>query len=131
MGYALFGHEIGDGYSVFEAGLGTYFKDDLDCVGRAALLFQRDRVASKLVYFLCEGRRVARAGYTVRQHGKDIGKVCSGAYSPGLERAIGNAMVDASAFDAAAPFSLITERGAEIAAAVSTVPFISNTSLMS
>ena len=130
MGYALYGHEIGNGQTVFEAGLGQFVKPEIDCFGAAALRAQKDTTTKRLIYFVCEGKRVARAGYDVMQNGTKIGAVCSGAYSPGREKAIGNAFVESASIDMTAPLSLVNERGAVIIAAIAASALIADTSLL-
>jgi len=131
MGYALFGHEIGNGPTVFEAGLGVFVKSEIDCTGATALRAQKDAVTKRLIYFVCEGKRVARSGYDVIQNGRKVGAVCSGAYSPGKVLAIGNAFVDIDGFDAHTSLTLVNERGASISAEIHRCPLITGTSLLS
>jgi len=98
-GMPLYGHELDETTTPFEAGLGRVVKLDkkgadgepLPFVGRAALAARaQSEPARVLVGLRGEGRRPARAGYDVVQRGLDgavgavVGHVTSGAPSPTL-----------------------------------------------
>jgi aminomethyltransferase len=87
----LYGHDIDETTTPFEAGLGWLTcLDKGEFVGRNALLAVRDRgPARKLVGFAMEGRPVARDGYPVFVEGAARGQVTSGAPSISLGRNIG------------------------------------------
>lgn len=98
-GMPLYGHELDETTTPYEAGLGRVVKLDktgadgepLPFVGRDALAARaRSAPARVLVGLRGEGRRPARAGYDVVQRGLDgavgavVGHVTSGAPSPTL-----------------------------------------------
>lgn len=92
MGFCLYGNDIDDTTSPLEAGLGWITKIQKgDFVGRDWL---QDQKASGLKRKLCaiqlEDRRVPRHGYAMTdEHGKEIGVVTSGTFSPSLNLSIG------------------------------------------
>lgn len=92
---ALYGHEIDDTTTPWEAGLDWTIKLDAgDFVGRAALVEQREHgVARRLIGFEIEGRGIARQGHGVVVNGETVGAVTSGTWSPTFEKAIGMAYV--------------------------------------
>jgi aminomethyltransferase len=92
MGYALYGQEIDDTVTPFEAGLQWIVKLDKGApfIGREALLRQKERgLTRKLVGFRLHGRGIARPGYPVWLAGNRLDRVRSGGQSPSLGVAIG------------------------------------------
>jgi len=93
MGYPLFGNDIDDETTPFEAGTGWTVKMKKgDFVGRAALEKQRAAgITRKLVGFKLLERGFPRHGYPVFVNGERFGEVRSGIVSPSLNEAIGTA----------------------------------------
>jgi aminomethyltransferase len=91
----LYGHEIDDSTTVWEAGLGWMCKlDKGDFLGREALLAQKRAGWKRIIVgFEMEGRLIARDGYPVFIGGEPDGKVTSGSPSPTLKKNIGMAFV--------------------------------------
>jgi aminomethyltransferase len=99
MGYALYGQEIDETVTPYEAGLGWIVKLDKGAPfsGRAPLEAQKARgLTRKLVGFRLEGRGIARPGYPVYYGGKEVDRVRSGGQSPSLGRAIGTTFLPAA-----------------------------------
>jgi aminomethyltransferase len=121
---ALYGHEIDETTTPFEAGLGWVVKlDKGDFLGRAALAAQQERgLARKLVGFEVQGRGIARQGHTVVSDGQTVGTVTSGTWSPTFEKALGMAYVPV---ELAAPGTALAldVRGKSVPAVVVEVPF--------
>ena len=95
-GYCLYGHELDDETTPYEAGLGWVVKPDAaDFVGRDALVQQKaDGVPRRLVGLKVEGRGIPRAGYAVVDgDGAEIGVVTSGSQSPVLSQGVALAFV--------------------------------------
>lgn len=95
-GLRLYGMDMDDNTTPFEAGLSRFVKlDKGDFIGKDALLTQKEKkdVKKKLVGFKMSDRAVARCGYTVYQNDNQIGKVTSGAPSPSLKCNIGFASI--------------------------------------
>ena len=98
-GMPLYGHELDRSHTPVDAGLGvmaaTKSKDAF--VGRDAIVAaKKNGAARKLVGLKGDGRRAARAGYTVlTSEDKEVGEVTSGALSPTLGYPVAMAYVDA------------------------------------
>ena len=89
MGYPLYGQEMDENRTPFEAGLDPYVKPEKDFIGRDALLRQRaDGIFQSLVGLLLEGRQSARHGFPILQDGVPCGEVTSGSFGPSLGRAV-------------------------------------------
>lgn len=99
-GLPLYGHEIDDNITPLEAGLGWTVKltKPADFMGKAALAEQKAKgVPRRLLHFILEDRRIARAGTEVYCAGQAVGQVVSGSQSPVLGKPIGSALVNAGA----------------------------------
>jgi aminomethyltransferase len=94
-GMALYGHEIDDSTTPWEAGLQWTVKLDAGSFhGREALLAQKEAgIDRKLVGFEIVDRGIARQGHTVWIDGDEVGAVTSGTFCPTLEKAVGMAYV--------------------------------------
>lgn len=91
MGYCLYGNDIDDTTSPFEAGLGWITKFTKDFVNCEALEDEKRRtVERKLVGFELDKKGIPRQGYDIVDgQGKKIGEVTSGTMSPSLGKGIG------------------------------------------
>jgi aminomethyltransferase len=121
---ALYGHEIDETTTPFDAGLGWVVKlDKGDFLGRGALASQQERgLDRKLVGFEVQGRGIARQGHTVVSGGQVVGTVTSGTWSPTFEKALGMAYVPV---ELSAPGTALTldVRGKPVPAVVAELPF--------
>lgn len=107
MGYCLYGNDIDDTTSPFEAGLGWITKFTKDFVNSDALAKEKEEGPKrKLVAFQMEERGIPRNGYSILDaQGNEIGKVTSGTMSPSLSKGIGlgyvttkNAQLDSTVY---------------------------------
>jgi aminomethyltransferase len=91
MGYCLYGNDITDETSPFEAGLGWITKFTKDFVNSESLAKEKEHgPKQKLVAFELDDRGIPRQGYDIVDgQGKTIGKVTSGTMSPSLGKGIG------------------------------------------
>lgn len=91
MGYCLYGNDIDDTTSPFEAGLGWITKFTKEFVNSEALAKQKEEGPKrKLIAFQMEERGIPRSGYPILDaDGNEIGKVTSGTMSPSLSKGIG------------------------------------------
>jgi aminomethyltransferase len=121
---ALYGHEIDETTTPFEAGLAWVVKlEKGDFLGRDALLAERAAgVPRQLVGFEVEGRGIARQGHGVVSAGAKVGEVTSGTWSPTFEKALGLAYVP-PALAAAGTRLALDVRGKELPATVVEIPF--------
>lgn len=122
---ALYGHEIDESTTPYEAGLAWVVKlDKGDFLGRDALAAQREQgPPKKLVGFAVQGRGIARQGHGVlSEGGESVGVVTSGTWSPTFEKALGLAYVPP---EMAAPGTPVTVdvRGKGLPAVVVETPF--------
>jgi aminomethyltransferase len=93
---ALYGHEISENITVWEAGLDRFCKMEKgDFIGRAALEKQKQQGISRtLVGLETIERGIARDDYKVwDEAGREVGYVTSGSYAPFLKRNIALAYV--------------------------------------
>ncbi|WP_405383131.1 glycine cleavage system aminomethyltransferase GcvT [Maribacter sp. LLG6340-A2] len=91
MGYCLYGNDIDDTTSPFEAGLGWITKFTKDFVNSDALKREKAQGPDrKLIAFELDERGIPRHGYDiVDNNGKTIGRVTSGTMSPSMGTGIG------------------------------------------
>jgi aminomethyltransferase len=121
---ALYGHEIDDTTTPFEAGLDWVVKlEKGDFLGRDALAAQKaEGIPRQLVGFVVEGRGIARQGHGVLRDGSVVGAVTSGTWSPTFEKALGLAYVPPDLGAPQTPLALDV-RGRPLAARTVPTPF--------
>ncbi len=126
-GYPLYGSDIDDTVTPYEAGLGWIVKLDkgADFTGLAALKRQKlEGVKRRLVGFkVGEPKTVARHGYDVYLDGARVDVVRSGTVTPTLNCAIGTTYLPAAHAAPGTEFQ-IDVRGKRAAAAVVRLPFV-------
>ncbi|MEX0989581.1 MAG: glycine cleavage system aminomethyltransferase GcvT [Actinomycetota bacterium] len=91
MGYPLYGQDLSEDRTPFEAGLGwTVDLDKGDFRGREALQRQREHgIPGRLRGLMMDERRhIPRAHHVVLDGGDPVGEVTSGTFSPLLQRGI-------------------------------------------
>lgn len=91
MGFCLYGNDIDETTSPFEAGLGWITKFTKDFTNSEALKAEKEAgVKNKLVGFELKDRGIPRHDYPIlNAAGETIGRVTSGTMSPSLNKAIG------------------------------------------
>jgi aminomethyltransferase len=121
---ALYGHEIDETTTPFEAGLDWVVKlDKGEFLGRDALRARKAAgIDRKLVGFEIEGRGIARQGHGIVSDGEKVGEVTSGTWSPTFEKALGLAYVPPALAAVGTPLALDV-RGKTLAAKVVETPF--------
>ena len=129
MGMALYGNDIDDGTTPYEAGLGWLVKlKKGDFVGKEALERQKAAgIPRKLVGFTMPDRAFPRHGYPVWCNGAASGEVRSGTMSPTLGIAIGTAYLPLAAAKEGTEFE-VEIRGKHLPAVVQKMPFYKNAS---
>jgi aminomethyltransferase len=92
---SLYGHEINESITPYEANLGWIVKlDKGDFIGRDALAQQKkEGLTRRVAGFEMRGRGIGRDGYRVFAGGEDCGWVTSGSPSPLLQKNIGLCML--------------------------------------
>ncbi len=130
-GMPLYGSELGEEVTPFEAGLGrvVVFGKPGDFVGRAALAARARTGPQRVLVGLTSGsRRVPRHGYPVLWDGQPCGTVTSGAPSPTLGTPIAMAYLDPdtaqlAAEDTTAARLAVDIRGSAEPARITSLPF--------
>ena len=123
-GLPLHGHELGHGITTLQANLEwvvSWTKGEF--IGRAALAQEKQvGVARVLRGIATEGRRPPRAECNVISHGKVIGIVTSGNFSPILEHGIALALVEPTCN--VGDIIAIDVRGSELLGRIVELPFV-------
>jgi aminomethyltransferase len=124
-GMALYGHELTEDVTPYEAKLGRIVRlGKGQFVGRDALAARSERPPERrLVGLGFESGAVPRAEYPVNLGGKRVGQVTSGTFSPTLRRPIAMAYIDSSAAEVDTELA-VSIRGAEAPARVVPLPFV-------
>jgi aminomethyltransferase len=129
MGMALYGNDIDDTVTPYEANLGWLVKlRKGDFVGREALVRQKEAgVMRKLVGFVLDERAFPRPGFPVWQNGVQHGLTRSGTLSPSLGTPIGTCYLPP---EGAAPGSALEVeiRGRRVPGHVVKTPFYTQAS---
>jgi aminomethyltransferase len=120
----LYGHEIDDTTTVWEAQLGWICKPSKgDFLGRDALLAQKQSgIKRLLVGFEMQDRLIARDSFPVCIGGSESGRVTSGSPAPFLKKNIGMAYVPAESSAAGTEIQIVI-RGNEGRAKIVPMPF--------
>jgi aminomethyltransferase len=125
MGYPLWGQDLDEETTPFEAGLGWVVDWNHDFVGRSALLAQEEAVPRRsLVAIATEGRAVPRHGSRVRS-GASAGTVTSGNFSPTLGHGIALAYLTPPIEPGADTDTEVEIRGTWQPARITPLPFVS------
>jgi aminomethyltransferase len=126
-GLPLHGHELGEGITPLQAGLGWVVGwDKGDFPGREALVAERAAGPRRLLRGLvAAGRQPPREGAAVGREpgGATVGSVTSGNFSPMLERGIALAFVDTAAGVSDGDAVTVAVRGRTLDAEVVPTPF--------
>ncbi|MBF0486083.1 MAG: glycine cleavage system aminomethyltransferase GcvT [Candidatus Omnitrophica bacterium] len=91
VSYPLYGHELSEDISPFEAGLKKFVDLSKDFIGKENLLrHDKEGGGRKIVHFISLSRRSPRQGHSIfSSDGKKIGEVVSGTFSPAVNAGIG------------------------------------------
>jgi aminomethyltransferase len=124
MGYSLYGNDIDDSTSPFEAGLGWIVKFTKSFTNSDNLSEQKKKILNrKLVAFEMVDRGIPRSKYDiVDEDGTLIGKVTSGTMSPSLKKGIGLGYVNPKYSEVGSSF-FIQIRKKRLPATVVKLPF--------
>jgi len=118
----LYGHEMNDFITPFEAGIGQFVKMNKDdFIGKAALAAKVNAKLKRIGLEL-EDRGIARNADKVFSNGNEIGYVTSGTMCPFIKKAAAMALVDA-AYAAAGDMLEIEVRGKYLKAKAVGLPF--------
>jgi aminomethyltransferase len=119
----LYGHEMDDTVTPFEAGLGSAVnmgKDDF--IGKKALI-GKENPQRKRVGLNVTGRGIARGGEDIFDaNGRVCGKTTSGTFCPYIDRAVAMALVETGSAETGAKLE-VDVRGRRIGVEVCPLPF--------
>ncbi|MCT4784314.1 MULTISPECIES: glycine cleavage system aminomethyltransferase GcvT [Exiguobacterium] len=90
----LYGHELDETVSPFEANVNFAVKLDTDFIGKDALVKQKEDIPRRLIGLRLLGRGIARQGATVEFDGETIGVVTTGTMPPTVNESIAWARID-------------------------------------
>jgi aminomethyltransferase len=123
-GMCLYGHEIDETTTPWEAGLGWICKPDKGTfLGSEVLVRQKQTgVERKLIGFEMLDKRIGRDGYPVLMAGREAGRVTSGGPAPFLKKNIGMAYVPPGSSAAGTEIE-ISIRGQAAPARIIALPF--------
>lgn len=119
MGYSLYGNDISELTTPFEANLKKFVFTGKDFIGKSALL--KENTSRLLMGFICEARRSARSHFKVLFGGRTVGEVTSGAFSPCLKKGIGLCYISKELAEDGREIVLSDER-TQIKAALKKIP---------
>ena len=121
----LYGHELDDSTSPFEAGLGKFVKLDRGGFIGAEAIARREAEGRprQLVGFELTERGIARAGYEVAVNGETVGGVTSGGPSPTLGKSIGLAYLPPRLAEPGTGLDIVI-RGRAVSGRVVETPFV-------
>ncbi|MFN3698861.1 MAG: glycine cleavage system aminomethyltransferase GcvT, partial [Dictyoglomus sp.] len=126
MGYPLYGHEIDENTTPWEANLAWVVKlNKGDFIGKKALIEKKDKKTKYLNGFIMVENGIPRVGYEVYLKEEKIGYITSGTFSPILKLGIGMLYTYIDIQNEV--FIKIRER--YLRAKIEKPPFIKNTSL--
>jgi aminomethyltransferase len=131
VGYSLYGSDIDEDTTPFEAGLDAFVNLDKSFVGKDALLRSKAAEAKKVkIAFQVNSRRSPRHHYDICFEGATIGSVTSGVFSPMLGCGIGIGFVKPGLTAMGAPLT-ISHGNVSMEATVTELPFYKGGSLRS
>jgi len=129
-GYLLYGQDVDDEHSTYEANYGWVVKlDKGDFIGKSVLAAQkRDGVKRRLTGVKLLERGVPRAGAPVLVDGREAGKFCSATFSPSLQAGIGVGYLDRPDLAAGTKCAVVLH-GREMAAEIVKAQFYTSPNL--
>jgi aminomethyltransferase len=125
MGYPLYGHELDDTTTPWEAGLNWVVKlSKPEFIGRPILLQQKAEGAPRrLVALELVEPGIARSGYELFRHDRRVGRVTSGTRSPTLGKSIALGYLSREAADSGDDVD-VEIRGRKTRAIMVSLPFV-------
>ena len=124
-GLPLYGHELDRSTSPIEAGLSPFVKFGRDFIGEQSLARQRDSQTGRHLIGIrtVDGRSIARQGYKLYDHGRDIGIVTSGTFAPSFKRPLAMAYLNHDSAIASGALLEVAIRNRTVAAERVPLPF--------
>lgn len=127
MGYPLYGHEIDENITPWEANLSFVVKLEkpYDFIGKKALIELKDKKEKFLIAFEFLENGIPRQGYEIFYNNEKIGWVTSGTFSPSLRKGIGMGYIKKAIEDNLE----VAIRDKRVKIKIVKVPFVKNTSV--
>lgn len=123
----LYGHELSEQINPFEAGLGfAVHLKDRQFPGRDALAKLKGNPGRVRIGLSMAGKRVPREHYAILQGDTPIGEVCSGTFSPTLQKPIAMGFVEPGVAEPGKELQ-VDIRGRSLPATVVELPFYKRT----
>ncbi len=124
-GYPLYGHELSEDWTPYDASAGWAVKlDQGEFLGSQALAaYKESGEGTRIIRLIMEGKAIPRQGYDVLADGVVIGQVTSGTFSPSLEVGIALARVEKAPVKTAQQYE-IQVRARRQSASMTKKPFI-------
>ncbi len=125
MGYPLYGHELDETTTPFEAGLDWVVKlAKPEFIGRATLVRQKTEGAPRrLLALVLVDAGIARSGYEIHCGGRAVGRITSGTRSPSLGKSIALGYASRQAADRGDEIE-VEIRGRKARAKIVSLPFV-------
>ena len=123
VGLALYGHELNENITPFEAKLDRFVSLDTDFTGKASVINAKNSPKKLLVALELESKRAAREGSKIlNKEGQEIGVVSSGSFAPSVGKAIALGYVKPE-YDKLGNSLLIDIGRAQLGAVIVDLPF--------
>jgi aminomethyltransferase len=126
-GYLLYGQDIDETRTPYEAGYGWVVKlnKEIDFIGKSALIKQKEHgTQTRLTGFILTERAIARSGCEINKDDKIIGQLTSATFSPTLGKSIGMGYVPCDLKEGEEV--TLTVHSRQFKAMVSKIPFYKN-----
>ncbi|MGB9857849.1 MAG: glycine cleavage system aminomethyltransferase GcvT [Dictyoglomaceae bacterium] len=128
MGYPLYGHEIDENTTPWEANLHFVVKLEkpYEFIGKRALMELKDKKEKFLIAFELLESGIPRQGYEIVYNGERIGWVTSGTFSPSLKKGIGMGYIKREVLEDNLGVAIRDKR---VKIKIVKLPFVKNTSI--
>ncbi len=128
MGYSLYGHEIDENTTPWEANLSFVVRLEKPCdfIGKKALVELKDKREKFLIAFELLEKGIPREGCKLFYNNEKIGWVTSGTFSPSLNKGIGMGYLKKEVLDNNLEIAIRDKR---IKIKIVKPPFVKNTSI--
>lgn len=117
--YLLYGNDMNDSVTPYEAGIAWAVRLNKEFIGKAAIVDQKEKgIPRKIIAFRMEDKGIARQGMAVWKDGKQVGQITSGSMLPTCGFAGGMALVDHAAIGIGDTFEIDVRGKRKLAKAV-------------
>ncbi len=129
MGYSLYGNDLAENITPFEADLGIFVDFNKEFLGQNILKQQKEKGVKQIkVAFKTNSRRAPRSHYKIIVDEKEVGEVTSGIFSPMLGFGIGLGLIKPE-MNKIGKKIILNQGKVNIEAEITELPFYKNSSL--